>query len=874
MVSIGVALQGCGDCSSPKTPYSQFFQGGYNTGFAFISGPALRMPAADIVVKGAREHNLRDVSLVLPRNQLICLTGVSGSGKSSLAFDTLYAEGQRRYVESLSSFARQFLGQMPKPDVDLIAGLSPSISISQKSTGNNPRSTVGTITEIYDYLRVLFARVSQGHCPKCGEPITAQTREQIIEQIMQQPTGTKYSVLAPIIRRQKGEYKDLFEDLLKQGYIRARVDGEIVSLSDDLQLDRQMRHDIEVVIDRLSAKPSIRARLAEAVDLAMKVGRGSLIVAVEGDDSGKAAKPEAKGRSRKRRTAARAGDILFSTAFACIPCGMSFEPPSPQLFSFNSPQGMCLECDGLGQLYTFDPELLIPDGAKSFHQGAVETVGAWKDMGRWRRHIFQGVAETMERKLDLPKDTFLKTPWDELDESLQDILLWGTDDEHITFTWRSGNSPQKYGGTYEGIIPELLSKYSTTQSKMQQRSLEKYMSTIGCPDCGGQRLNPQARAARVTTASDLFADKRSLSLPEVCSLPVNAAAEFFSGLELSDTAQVIAAEALKEIHGRLGFLMNVGLDYLALDRTAPTLSGGESQRIRLAGQIGCGLVGVLYILDEPSIGLHPRDNDRLLHTLCQLRDLGNTVLVVEHDEDTMRMADHIVDFGPGPGVRGGEVVAEGSAAAVMKSKRSVTGSFLAGKRAIAVPQQRRLDDEGVRREEGAENGEGRGTKGEEDEVGAKMLRILGARQNNLKNVDVEIPLGGFVCITGVSGSGKSSLTNDILIEALRRDLNHGEAEPGDHDRIEGLEHLDKMIAIDQSPIGRTPRSNPGTYIKVFDDIRRLFTQLPEAKKRGYAPGRFSFNVQGGRCEACTGNGSNKLEMDFLADIWVTCPVCG
>jgi len=837
------------------------------------------MPASDIVVKGAREHNLRDVSLVLPRNKLICLTGVSGSGKSSLAFDTLYAEGQRRYVESLSSFARQFLGQMPKPDVDLIAGLSPSISISQKSTGNNPRSTVGTITEIYDYLRVLLARVSQGHCPECGRPITAQTREQIIEQIMGLPTGTKYSVLAPVIRGQKGEYRDLFEDLLKQGYIRARVDGEVVSLSDDLQLDRQMRHDIEVVIDRLSAKPSIRPRLAEAIDLAIKVGKGNLIVAVEGEQH-RADKRE-KGGGRKRRKKGHPGDTLFSTAFACIPCGKSFEPPSPQLFSFNSPQGMCLECDGLGQLYTFDPELLIPDGTLSFKAGAVRTVGPWKELGRWRRHIFQGVADTMERKLDLEPGTLLETPWDELDEELQDILLWGTGEEHITFTWRSGSSPQKYGGTYEGIIPELLSKYASTQSKMQQRALEKYMSTVRCPECDGQRLNAQARHARITSASELFADNASLTLPEVCGLPVNAAADFFAGLQLSDTQQIIAAEAIKEIRGRLGFLMNVGLDYLTLDRTAPTLSGGESQRIRLAGQIGCGLIGVLYILDEPSIGLHPRDNDRLLATLCQLRDMGNTVLVVEHDEDTMRTADHIVDFGPGPGVRGGELVAEGSADSVMQAKRSVTGAFLAGKRAIGIPQRRRLGDTADL--SGSENGVGgtAGSSGSENGSstaqqagsGAPELRIVGARQNNLKNIDVAIPLGGFICVTGVSGSGKSSLVNDILVEALRRDLNGGVAEPGEHERLEGLDHLDKMIAIDQSPIGRTPRSNPGTYIKVFDDIRRLFTQLPDAKRRGYKPGRFSFNVQGGRCEACQGNGSNKLEMDFLADIWVTCPVC-
>ena len=749
------------------------------------------MPLTDIVVRGAREHNLRGVNVSLPRNKLICLTGVSGSGKSSLAFDTLYAEGQRRYVESLSSFARQFLGQMPKPDVDLISGLSPSISISQKSTGHNPRSTVGTITEIYDYLRVLFARVGQGHCTKCGAAITAQTREQIIEQILALGEGTSLSVLAPLIRRQKGEYRDLFADLLKQGFIRARVDGEVVSLSDDLKLDRQMRHDIAVVIDRLAVKPGVRARLAEAVDLAMKMGKGNLVIAVEASSrpSPRAPRPDSGDEGRESRDEGR--DILFSTSYACVPCGLSFEPPSPQLFSFNSPQGMCPTCDGLGQQYTFASDLLIPDEAKSFKDGAIDTIGTWKELGRWRRHIYQGVADTMERKLGVDEGTMLETPWVSLPEELQHFWLYGTGDEHITFTWRQGNSPQKYGGKYEGIIPDLLTKYSTSQSKMQQRSLEKYMSTVGCPECGGQRLNAQARAAKITSASELYAEKPSLTLPEVCGLPVNAASDFFSGLILSPMQQVIAEEALKEIRGRLGFLMNVGLDYLALDRTAPTLSGGESQRIRLAGQIGCGLVGVLYILDEPSIGLHPRDNDRLLATLCQLRDLGNTVLVVEHDEDTMRAADHIVDFGPGPGVRGGEIVGEGSAADVAKAKRSVTGAFLSGERSIAVPKQRRLrnSDFGLRNEEKSAQSEIRNPK-------SAFLRIVGARQNNLKNVTVDVPLGAFVCVTGVSGSGKSSLVNDILVTALHCNLNGGEGEPGAHDRIEGVDLLDKMMAPD------------------------------------------------------------------------------
>ena len=823
------------------------------------------MPASDIVIRGAREHNLRGVDLVLPRNTLICMTGVSGSGKSSLAFDTVYAEGQRRYVESLSSFARQFLGNMPKPDVDMIAGLSPSISISQKSAGNNPRSTVGTMTEIYDYLRVLFARVGDGFCPGCQTKITTQTRESIIEQVMRRPEGEKAVLLAPLIRGQKGEYRDLFTDLLKQGFVRARVDGAIYRLTDELNLDRQMRHDIEVVIDRVTIKPDQRGRIAEAVELALKHGKGTLIAARgEADETksdtganSKSASGRGKGGSARRRTGrgsrtargagGRPGDTVFSVDYSCGKCGRSFQPPSPQLFSFNSPQGMCPECDGLGDLFTFDAALLIPDESKSLNEGAVETIGPWKDLGRWRRHIYQGVAETMERLWELPEGHLLETPWRNLTEEQQEMWLYGTGGKHITYTWRGGASPMKYGGTYDGIIPELLDKYRNTKSKLHLKKLEGFMNTVRCPGCGGQRLNEQARNVKITTAAERFGDL-SLSLPEVCELSVTEAEDFFSAVALDDIRATIAAEALKEIRGRLGFLMNVGLDYLTLSRTAPTLSGGESHRIRLAGQIGCGLVGVLYILDEPSIGLHPRDNERLLGTLARLRDQGNTVIVVEHDEDTMRAADHIIDFGPGPGIRGGEVVAEGDIAEVARAQRSVTARFLTGERQIAIPATRRGP-------------------------GEKQLVVRGARHNNLKNIDVEIPLGRFVCVTGVSGSGKSSLVSDILVEALRRDLNRGDGYPGAHDRIEGLEHLDKLIAIDQSPIGRTPRSNPGTYIKVFDDIRHLFAQLPEAKRRGYKAGRFSFNVEGGRCEACDGNGANKLEMDFLADIWVTCPVC-
>ena len=842
------------------------------------------MAVSDIVIRGAREHNLRDVSLTLPRNRLICFTGVSGSGKSSLAFDTLYAEGQRRYVESLSSFARQFLGQMPKPDVDLIEGLSPSISISQKTAGQNPRSTVGTITEIYDYLRVLDARVGTGHCHQCGRPITAQTRQQILDRIHQLPAGTRFLVLAPKIRGQKGEYRDLFEDLLKQGFVRARVDGTVVQLSEDLRLDRQMRHDIEVVVDRLAADSASQTRLAEAVELALKLGEGNLIVAVEQVEGGAAvdarqpkeetwqpaandeedeengedeenepAEPEeVAGKRTARRSPAgsrgRAGDIQLSAHYACTHCQLSFEPPSPQLFSFNSPEGMCPECNGLGEIYSFDPAQLIPDPSRSFQQGCVELVGTWKEMGRWRRHIYRGVAEHLERKYELEAGTALEIAWEELDPRVARALLYGTGDEHITFTWRSGASGHKWGGAYEGIIPKLLSQYRGTGNRMQRRMLEKYMRVVGCARCGGERLNAQARSVKLTTQSPRFVENPSRSLPEVSALAISEAEEFFSNLVLDATRQTIAAEALKEIRGRLRFLKNVGLEYLSLNRTAPTLSGGEMQRIRLAGQIGCGLVGVLYILDEPSIGLHARDNDRLLETLAQLRDQGNTVIIVEHDEETMRAADYLVDFGPGPGVRGGKVVAAGPVERVIAEPESLTGQYLSGAKRIETPLQRRTPS-------------------------GKKLVIRGARHNNLKNIDIEIPLGLFVCVTGVSGSGKSSLVGDILDEALRRDLNAGLGAPGVYDTMEGLEHLDKMISIDQSPIGRTPRSNPSTYIKVFDDIRSLYTQLPESKARGYKPGRFSFNVAGGRCEACEGNGSNRLEMDFLADIWVTCPVC-
>ncbi len=789
------------------------------------------MAASDIVIRGAREHNLRDVSLVLPRGRLICLTGVSGSGKSSLAFDTLYAEGQRRYVESLSSYARQFLGQMPKPMVDRIDGLSPSIAIQQKTGGRNPRSTVGTITEISDYLRVLYARVGTSHCPRCGRPVSAQTREQIVARIVE-AAGTKpFLVLAPVVRGQKGEYRDLFAELSRAGYVRARVNGEVLNLTDNIALERQIKHQIEVVIDRIANLQKALPRLAEAVEQALARGQGTVVAAIEGQ-----------------------GDLLLSSEYACVHCQLSFDPPSPQLFSFNSPQGMCPGCDGLGVRHDIDPELLIPDPSLSVWDGAIALVGKVSGLGRWKRHIFEGVAANFESDRDgPPKGTMLKGPWSKLDERFRKVWLEGAGDRTIVHRWKSRGGVWSHAERWDGVCKELLARYREATGGPMRAMLEPYMRSRICPDCGGSRLNERARAVRVG----------GKTLPELGSWPIDETARFFEELAtarsgdpatehnvvpLDDTSRTIAAELLKEIRARVGFLLDVGLHYLTLDRGAPSLSGGEAQRIRLASQVGAGLVGVLYILDEPSIGLHPRDNDRLLATLKRLAALGNTVVVVEHDEDTMRAADHLVDFGPGPGVKGGEVVAAGTVDDLAAAPRSITGAYLAGRTVIPVTPGRKQHD-------------------------GRFLEIKGARHNNLKTIDVRFPLGLFICVTGVSGSGKSSLVGDVLREALARDLNGAATIPGEHESIVGLDQLDKMIDIDQSPIGRTPRSNPATYIKLFDQIRDLYTRMPEAKARGYAPGRFSFNVAGGRCEACEGNGSNKLEMDFLADVWVVCPVC-
>ena len=764
--------------------------------------------ARGIVIRGAREHNLKNVSLTLPRRRLIVVTGVSGSGKSSLAFDTLYAEGQRRYVESLSAYARQFLGQMEKPDVDSIEGLSPAISIEQKGAGSNPRSTVATLTEIYDYLRLLFARLGTPRCPNDGTPLSRQTVSEMVDTLFAQGKGERVSVLAPIVRGRKGEYRQELEDARKQGYLKARIDGKVVDLEEGVKLAKTKRHTIEIVVDRLTIEEKNKRRLADSLEAALLLANGIAAVARE------------KGSSE---------DWLFSQSAACVVCGRSYEELAPRLFSFNSPYGACPTCDGLGTSLEIQAKLVIPDPSVSVADGAIQ---AWGGLdSAW----YGGQLRAIVKHLKFDP----RLPWKKLPKKIQDALLYGLGDTKLHYSFRSEKGNRwEFDGKFEGVLANLKRRYTDTTSEAVRRKIEGYMAIAPCPDCGGARLNPVARAVTIDGAS--IADWARLS--------VDAAYGRTTALSFAASRAIIAEPIVKEIEARLGFLVDVGLGYLTLERSAQTLAGGETQRIRLATQIGSRLTGVLYILDEPSIGLHPRDNDRLLRTLTSLRDIGNTVIVVEHDLETMRQADWIVDLGPGAGRHGGEIMAQGTPDEVAANPKSLTGQYLSGARSIALPTSRR---------------KGHGT----------FLTVVGARENNLKNVTVRFPLGTLTCVTGVSGSGKSTLVNEIVHHALGRALMGTVERPGAHDAIEGLENLDKVIAIDQSPIGRTPRSNPATYTGLFAFIRDLFAQLPESKMRGYGPGRFSFNVKGGRCEACEGDGLRKIEMHFLADVFVRCEVC-
>ncbi|MBE7042619.1 MAG: excinuclease ABC subunit UvrA [Ruminococcaceae bacterium] len=764
----------------------------------------------EIIIKGAREHNLKNIDVKIPRDKLVVVTGLSGSGKSSLAFDTVFAEGQRRYVESLNSYVRQFLGQMDKPDVDYIEGLSPAISIDQKTTGRNPRSTVGTVTEIYDYLRLLYARIGVPHCPKCGREITKQTVDQIADTIMAMPEKTKFMVLAPIIRGKKGEHQKVLDDARRSGYVRVRVDGSLYELSEEINLEKNKKHTIEYVIDRLSVKTDIRKRLADSLETALNLADGLVgISVVDGEE------------------------LLFSQNYACPDCGISMEELVPRMFSFNSPFGACPTCSGLGHLLRVDPDRIFKDRSKSLAKGAIVASG-------WNSAAEDSVAGSIFEALSRHYEFSLDTPVSRLPQTIIDIILYGTGDEKIDIIQhRPGKRTTQYSAPFEGVATNIERRYKETNSLWMRLELESYMGNFECPDCKGARLKSEMLAVTVG----------GKSIYDVCNLSIGKALEFFRTLELSPKDAAIANQVLKEIDSRLGFLTNVGLDYLTLWRGAATLSGGEAQRIRLATQIGSSLMGVVYILDEPSIGLHQRDNDKLLATLKRLRDMGNTLLVVEHDEDTMLAADHIIDIGPGAGVHGGHLVAQGTAQELMEIEESVTGQYLSGKKKIEVPKKRR---------------QGNGN----------LLTICGARQNNLKDITVSIPLGTMTCVTGVSGSGKSSLINEILYKSLSSKLNGSRIKAGDHDAIEGVEFLDKIINIDQSPIGRTPRSNPATYTGVFGDIRNLFASLNESKIRGYNAGRFSFNVKGGRCEACSGDGIIKIEMHFLSDVYVPCEVCG
>ena len=763
----------------------------------------------EIFIKGARENNLKNIDVTIPRDKLVVLTGLSGSGKSSLAFDTIYAEGQRRYVESLSSYARMFLGQMDKPDVDYIDGLSPAISIDQKTTSKNPRSTVGTVTEIYDYLRLLWARVGVPHCPKCGKEIRQQTIDQIIDQIMALPEGTRIQVMSPVVRGRKGEHTKVLEDARRSGYVRARIDGEMHELDEEIKLSKTFKHQIDIVVDRLIVRPDIATRLTDSVETASNLSGGLVTVNLlrEGQD------------------------LSFSQNYACEDCGVSIEELAPRLFSFNSPFGACPTCTGLGMQLKVDPTLVIPDESKSILDGAVVATG-------WNSIRSDGISRMYFDALSKRYNFSLRTPYAQLSREVKDIILYGTKGEKLTLEYDQPRGKGTLHQAFEGIANNLERRYVETQSDASKKEIESFMTACPCPTCQGKRLRPEALAVTVG----------GLSIHDATAMPVDDEIAFFDGLTLTGNQQMIAAQILKEIGSRLRFLQSVGLSYLTLSRSSGTLSGGESQRIRLATQIGSSLMGVLYILDEPSIGLHQRDNDKLLDTLRRLRDLGNTLIVVEHDEDTMRAADWLIDIGPGAGALGGQVVSAGTPQQVMADPNSLTGQYLSGKKRIEVPECRR-----------AGNG--------------KWLTVRGARENNLKNIDVSVPLGTLTCVTGVSGSGKSSLVNEIIFKRLGADLNRMKAHPGRHDAIEGEEHLDKVINIDQSPIGRTPRSNPATYTNLFNDIRDLFASLPDAKARGYGPGRFSFNTKGGRCEACCGDGVLKIEMHFLADVYVPCEVC-
>jgi len=765
-----------------------------------------------LIIRGAREHNLKNVSVDLPRDALIVFTGLSGSGKSSLAFDTIFAEGQRRYVESLSAYARQFLGQMDKPDVDFIEGLSPAVSIDQKSTSRNPRSTVGTITEIYDYLRLLYARIGKPHCPECGDPIAKQTPQQIVDQILELPAKTKFQVLAPLIRERKGEYLEVFKQLQSDGYSRVRVDGEIYSLDSIPVLKKQEKHTIEVVVDRLTVNPDSRQRMTDSVETALGLGHGN--VTLDFVD---------------RPISDPNRELTLSEHLACMRDGLSFEELEPRSFSFNSPFGACPSCSGLGVTRAVDEELVIPDPGASLNEGAIAP---------WSRgtvsEYFKRLLEALSEDIGIDMDT----PWSKLSPKIRKAVLYGTDSElHVKFKNRYGRQ-RSYYTTYEGVVNFIARRHAEADTDSSRERFEGFMREVPCEACQGSRLKPLTLA--VTIADH--------SIAQVAALPISGARDLLASLKLSKRDETIAARVLKEVNERLQFLVDVGLHYLSLDRAAGTLAGGEAQRIRLATQIGSGLTGVLYVLDEPSIGLHQRDNERLIETLIRLRDLGNTLIVVEHDEDTIRMADWIVDIGPGAGEHGGEVVVSGKLEDLVKSKRSITGAYISGARSIAAPDQRRPQDRG-------------------------WIGVRGAKEHNLRNVDVDFPLGNLCVISGVSGSGKSTLVNDVLLNVLARELNGASVVPGKHIRVTGLDQVDKVVHVDQGPIGRTPRSNPATYTGVFDHIRKLFAQTQEAKVRGYQPGRFSFNVKGGRCEACSGDGTLKIEMNFLPDVYVPCEVC-